>query len=214
VGDVLFSVWETRVQDYEAFTRATGHTYEAPSFTQSPTHPVVNVSWNDAMAFCQWLTEKEREEGLLEEGQTYRLPTDEEWSRAAGLEKEGEGLPQDLDKKVKGAFPWGKDWPPPKTAGNYAFGDEYPQTSPSGSFAPNARGIYDLGGNVWEWCMDWYNSEHLCRVLRGASWYNGDPDDPDLLLSSCRVDRFPERRKDTNGFRCILAFKALPESRK
>src|SRR5262245_53660861 len=94
-ANVLFCIWETRVRDFEAFVKATGHhagegwrdpaavqSYAA-GFSQTPLHPVVNVSWNDAVAFCRWLTEKER--GKLSAGQEFRLPTDAEWSQAVGL---------------------------------------------------------------------------------------------------------------------------------
>ena len=89
LGQVRISVWETRVQDYDAFCRATGRHYEPPDFQQAPTHPVVKVNWFDAVAFCKWLTEKEHEENVLEDRQSYRLPTDLEWSAAVGLPNEG-----------------------------------------------------------------------------------------------------------------------------
>jgi hypothetical protein len=60
---VLFSIWDTRVRDYEAFVKATGREWRRPDFKQDPTHPAVNVSWIDAQAFCEWLTEKERTAG-------------------------------------------------------------------------------------------------------------------------------------------------------
>ena len=100
---VLFSKWETRVKDFEQFVAATGHdataemkslesrgwsqhgsTWRNPGFLQGPTHPVCGVSWDDAQAFCRWLTEKERREGLLEATHVYRLPKDWEWSMAVG----------------------------------------------------------------------------------------------------------------------------------
>jgi formylglycine-generating enzyme required for sulfatase activity len=85
LGDVQISIWETRVQDYEAFCRATGRRYEPPDFHQTPTDPVVKVSWFDAVAFCKWLTEKEQNENLIDDRESYRLPTDAEWSMAVGL---------------------------------------------------------------------------------------------------------------------------------
>ena len=99
--NVLFYIWETRVQDFEAFVKATSHNageaWRAPGdtgqsyvagFSQTTLHPVVNVRWNDAEAFCRWLTEKERAEGNLSAGQEFRLPTDAEWSQAVGLPAE------------------------------------------------------------------------------------------------------------------------------
>lgn len=169
---VLFSIWETRVQDFAAFVKATGHdasaamyslrhgkaglygdTWKSPGFDQGPTHPVVGVDKPDAQAFCAWLTQQERAAGRLGPDQEYRLPTDAEWSAAAG----------------PSYFPWGdrKHWPPPRGAGNYAdatakrdgfsdnsigsdYDDGFAATAPVGSFPANAYGIYDLGGNVWE----------------------------------------------------------------
>ncbi|MDP9162065.1 MAG: SUMF1/EgtB/PvdO family nonheme iron enzyme, partial [Acidobacteriota bacterium] len=152
--NVLFSVWDTRVQDYEAFVRATGRDFESPPFPQGPTHPVANVNWDDAKAFCRWLTDKERHEGRLSAEQEYRLPTDSEWSAAVGLINEVGHTPLDKSGKTENTYPWGTQWPPPKGAGNYGAGlqvDEFTFTSPVGSFAANKYGLYDLGGNVWQW---------------------------------------------------------------
>lgn len=115
---VLFSVWQTRVQDYAAYARAVNgvnDSWKNPGFKQDATHPVVNVSWDDAKAFCVWLTEKER--GKLPAGSKYRLPTDAEWSRAVGIgdaeEKAGASRsPKEKDEKIKDkehpwAYPWG-----------------------------------------------------------------------------------------------------------
>src|SRR5438067_11460320 len=120
LGDIQISVWETRLQDYEAFCRATGRHFEPADFSQTPTHPVVKVNWFDAMAFCKWLTEKEHNENLIEDGQAYRLPSDAEWSMAVGLMSESGTTPQARDGKIKDEFPWGKQWPPPNGVGNYA----------------------------------------------------------------------------------------------
>lgn len=117
---VLFCIWETRVTDFEAFVNATGHeaTHEVyffpidpigpseirgdnwrnPSFAQGPTHPVCCVSWDDANDFCDWLTKKEQADGRLGPSQKYRLPTDAEWTSAAGF-------------RSGRRFPWGDDWP-------------------------------------------------------------------------------------------------------
>jgi len=237
----MFSVWETRVGDFEAFVRATGYDATAgcftlgkdgfkrhgeywknPGFMQSDTHPVCGVSWEDAQAFCKWLTEKERREKKIKITQSYRLPTDAEWSVAVGETK----------------YPWGNQWPPPKGAGNYAseeakdgrwpdnFGviqsyrDGYARTSPVGSFTANRYGLYDMGGNVWEWCEDWCRKEMnslelrrqfqflnddeggtAYRVLRGSSWENFDSE---LVRSSCRFGNHPYIRFNFYGFRCVL----------
>ena len=184
----------------------------------------MKVNWFDAIAFCKWLTEKERDENVLDQTLSYRLPTDLEWSAAAELPNEGETTPEARDGKIQNEFPWGKQWPPPSGAGNYAdknakrargifiesYVDGFAQTAPVGSFQPNALGLYDLGGNVWEWCQEGYKGGGATGgrdwgVLRGGSWANSNRTE---LQSSYRnvVDR--SERDVIYGFRCVLA----PES--
>jgi len=211
--EVLFCVWETRVQDYAAYAEANSGvdgSWQNPGFTQSGTHPVVNVSWDDAKAFCGWLTQKERAERKLGASQSYRLPTDEEWSKAVGLKESRGGTPKDKDMKIRDVYPWGTQWPPPHGAGNYGSSlkvDSYENTSPVGSFAASKCGIYDLGGNVWEWCGDWYDGNQKSRVLRGASWYGLNPD---YLLSSFRFCLTPDYRSIYVGFRCVMVVGSSP----
>ena len=223
---VLFSVWDTRLQDYKVFAKETGLESPKPDFEQGRTHPVVMVSWEDAQAFCAWLTERERKAGTLGANEVYRLPTDHEWSCAAGIgeREDAAKLPNEKSKKIADVFPWGTEWPPPETAGNYwseelrplVAAGKYPfsngeltgrregfaTTSPVGSFPANAYGLYDMGGNVWQWCEDWYSKDHKERVMRGASWDTGDHD---TLLSSDRGSRNSGRRHPVLGFRCVLA---------
>jgi formylglycine-generating enzyme required for sulfatase activity len=233
--DVQFSMWETRVKDYAAYAAVNAGvdaSWKNPSvleisLSQETTHPVVNVSWEDANAFCAWLTRKEQAAGKITASQRYRLPTDAEWSTAVGLGRETGISPEEKDEGVKDVYPWGNQWPPPKGAGNYAdtackleFGPKYKAkigddltvtegytdgfayTSPAGSFAANKLGLHDLGGNVWEWCEDWYDpAAKAYRVLRGASWGNGGPGG---LLSSGRYYDSPGYRNYGVGFRCVL----------
>jgi formylglycine-generating enzyme required for sulfatase activity len=84
--DVLFCVWETRVEDYQTFVTDTERYWRNPDFDQGRTHPAVLVSWVDANAFCRWLTQKERAEGKIDKNHEYRLPKDAEWSVAVGGE--------------------------------------------------------------------------------------------------------------------------------
>ncbi|MDO8302282.1 MAG: SUMF1/EgtB/PvdO family nonheme iron enzyme [Sedimentisphaerales bacterium] len=252
---VLISVWDTRVEDFHAYAKATdcvhsggmmvmkvkkndngsyGTPYELdkevswknPGFKQEADHPVVGVSWEDAKAFCAWLTKKERKAGRIGAEQEYRLPTDAEWSAAAGDSN----------------YPWGNEWPLPKGAGNYADeafvaklpkqewahvpgNDGYERTSPVGAFKANRLGLYDMGGNVWQWCEDWYRADmntqavldtfpsfkndgggQKYHLLRGAAWCNTN-DPRELLTSSLRlVDNgdAPVQRYDDGGFRCVL----------
>ncbi len=200
---VLFSIWDTRVQDYRAYAEAKPGADKSwsrldkswtthPGFKQREDHPVVDVNWNDANAFCAWLTRKERKEGKIGQDQEYRLPAAKEWSVAAG----------------PGKFPWGNQWPPPKGAGNFDPSmkvDDYKYTSPVGHFAANGYGLFDMGGDVYQWCEDLYDPRENYRVLRGSSWATGDPENPFYLWSSGRNRSTPERRDFFYGFRCVLA---------
>jgi hypothetical protein len=200
--DVLFSIWETRIRDYEKFVLATSTAWPRPEFKQGPTHPAVRVSWTEADAFCKWLTKLELEKGLLQSGQFYRLPTDMEWSAAVGLNGESGNTPAQRDSVVPG-FPWGDQWPPPKGAGNYDPSlkiDEFQFTSPVGSFPANAAGLYDMGGNAFEWCSDWEDENQQGRVVRGGSWA-----DDQTLMSSSRFYSQPDVHFKSYGFRCVLA---------
>ena len=138
--------------------------------------------------------------------QEYRLPTDVEWSTAVGLPRESGSTPQVRGGKIKGVYPWGTQWPPPRGAGNYAPElkvDDFVNTGPVGSFAANQFGLYDLGGNAWEWCEDFYASQIGGHVLRGAAWSHGIPELQ--LLSSFRLSGTPNLRRVVNGFRVVLA---------
>ena len=235
VGDVWFATAEARVRDFDAFFQARGydaiggmwslqrdgfkdhrHTWQNPGFPQSPEHPVVGISWDDAKYFCDWLTAKERGEGALTAGQFYRLPTDREWSQAAGLPLESGATPEERSGRIKGVYPWGRTWPPPANAGNYAgseakagapdgwavlanFREAFPRTRPAPADAP---GISDLGGNVWEWCGDRFNKAQNWRVARGGSWATSQTDQ---MLSSHRRWVDPSFRHDDIGFRCVIA---------
>jgi formylglycine-generating enzyme required for sulfatase activity len=223
---VLFCIWETRVQDFEAFVKATNHNageaWRAPGdtgqdyaagFSQTSLHPVTNVTWNDAEAFCRWLTEKDRAAGNLSAGQEFRLPMDAEWSRAVGLPAESGATPEDKDGKIANIYPWGAEYPPPRGSGNYSgegdgwsgkidgYADGVKFTAKVGSYTANRLGIYDLGGNLWEWCSDWFNAERKARVVRGASFVQGAPG---RLLSSHRASIPPGRRDFNFGFRCVV----------
>ena len=220
-GDVDFCIWQTRVKDFDVFARAVNlksSAWRGPGFKQGPDHPVVNVTWVEAVAFCKWLTDLEHKDGTLPANQFYRLPTDVEWSKAVGLPEETGKTPEARDMGVSDVYPWGTQWPPPPSSGNYTgeetgsdvaikgYDDGFAWTSPVGSFPPNKLGIYDMGGNVWQWCMDAWNNDSKAKVLRGASWYNGAL--KLSLLSSCRVHASPDSSTDNYGFRIVR----VPES--
>lgn len=192
---VVFCMWDTRVKDFDEYVQAVGVRRDKPRFRQTEEHPVVNVSWEDATAFCDWLSNKE--------GRTYRLPTDLEWSAAIGLDGESGRTPDDRDGRAPG-YPWGSKWPPPIEVGNYSPSmhiDNYPQTSPVGSFRPNQFGLFDMGGNVMQWCQDWYDSDRENRVMRGSSWYSAGAE---TLRSSGRGSAAPRHRNEFLGFRVVM----------
>jgi hypothetical protein len=203
---ILFSVWDTRAQDYTEYAREKGITPEKPSFDQGPTHPAVCVNWYDAKSFCKWLTARERNSGSLGARDEYRLPSDHEWSCAAGLgqREDADATPESKSGKIENVYPWGTDWPPLKGAGNYDTAllvDDFDYTSPVGSFPPNENGLYDLGGNVWQWCEDRYNGKEQYVALRGASWFTLAEI---YLRSTYRYSVLPSDRYDIDGFRCVL----------
>jgi len=209
VGDLFVCAWECRVQDFDNFVTARRYSansaWKSPGFAQTPVHPVVNVSYDDAQAFCQWLTEKERSENIISPNQAYRLPTDLEWSKLAGLEKEAGSTPKDRNEGVKDVFPWGNNWPPPLGAGNYydIIGcDRHENTAPVASFMPNRFGLYDMGGNVWEWCQDWADASNKTKVARGGGWFSFIRN---VMLTSHREMLSPQERKPEIGFRVVLA---------
>jgi len=210
---VQFCIWETRMKDYAVYATANigvNEDWKGASSWESRrkiNHPVTRVSWEDAVAFCKWLTEKELAEGIIEMGQKYRLPTDAEWSAAVGLGQEKGKTPAEKSKNTEGGYPWGKEWPPYAKAGNYDLGskiDRFKNTAPVGSFAANKFGLHDMGGNAWEWCEDsYFGPGGLNRVLRGACWNTGEQFE---LLSSYRVGLSHDLRYGAFiGFRCVLA---------
>lgn len=165
-----------------------------PGFDQTDEHPVVCVSWNDAQAFCHWLSAKE--------GKTYALPTEAQWeysARAGSPSKFGFG---DNDKELT-EYAW------------YYVNSDY-KTYPAGQKKPNAWGLYDMLGNAWEWCQDRYDKDYYKkspkqapegpsaggkRILRGGAWSY------DLTYSRAayRGSSVPSFRDDHGGFRVVLA---------
>lgn len=200
----LFCIWPTRRQDYLTFARETNRPWPAAAFPQDANHPAVNVTWHDAGDFCLWLTAREQALRVIGPNDKYRLPTDAEWSTAVGLGAETGSTPAERDGGSQDKFPWGTQWPPPKNAGNYDPSlqlENFSHTSPVGSFPANDQGLFDLGGNVWEWCQDLHSPKEKNRTLRGGCWCSALRKQ---LLSSARIFDSPGHRIGFIGFRCVL----------
>lgn len=221
--DLMASIWETRVSDYALFVKESGRVPARPAyFEQSPDHPVVNVSRDDAIAFCEWLNLRERKAERISKSHVYRLPTDVEWSLLAGLVEEDNMSPVLRDSRKQRVFPWGGDWPDDEKVGNFAdmaaartpgvesertiqgYDDGYPFTSPVGSFPPNELGIYDLSGNVQEWVDDeWAKlGTNILGVLRGGGWNSYQLEN---LYTGSRNAVPPTYQDTIYGFRVVLA---------
>jgi sulfatase modifying factor 1 len=186
------------------------YSWRDPGFPQRPDHPVVNVTWNDAIAMAQWLSRQE--------GAVYRLPTEAEWEYAAragtrsrfhtGAEPEGLARSANLFDQASAVH-----WPHWRA---FALGvdDGFAFTAPVGQFAPNAFGLYDMHGNAWEWCADWYAADYYAhaptdnpqgpadgtvRVRRGGSWHTWAL----YARSSFRNWNSPRTRYPLLGFRLV-----------
>ena len=179
-------------------------------WTQTNDHPVVNVTWNDAVAFCRWMSRKE--------GRTYRLPTEAEWEYACGAgtttrfwssnEREQlRGVANIADASLNARVDE-KNWV------FMTWNDGYPFTAPVGRLRGNGLGLYDMHGNVWEWCSDWYAADYYrkspaddpggpdsgsVRVLRGGGFYVF----PARCRSSTRDYDTPSNRYSVLGFRVV-----------
>jgi formylglycine-generating enzyme required for sulfatase activity len=179
-------------------------------FTQTEDHPVINVTWNDAVAFCQWLSSKE--------GKTYRLPTEAEWEYACRAQtatryQNGDdptdlvAVANTLDAKGRTTFPHVQELDLPPS-------DKLKFTVPVGSKKPNRFGLYDMHGNVWEWCADWYGEDYYSkspvanptgpdsgevRVRRGGAWNSF----PLWARASFRNWNTPQSRCVNLGFRVV-----------
>jgi len=139
--------------------------------------PIIGISWHDATAYCKWLSEKTKE--------NYRLPTEKEWEYACRA-----------GTTTKWSF--GDDG---KELEKYAWYDENSDstTHEVGQKKPNPWKLYDMHGNVWEWCEDWYDEEKKYKVLRGGSWNY----DANFTCSADRDWGNPGNRSVNIGFRLL-----------
>ncbi len=222
VSEVFIGRFPVTVDEYARFVRATSH--PAPALRELPAiasggrespfrefaapytwhrgeppsghgnHPVVLVTCEDAEAYCRWLSETQ--------GGVFRLPTEAEWEKAARGGLEGQ------------AYPWGPTLDPSRA--NYLADPAQKRqrgTKPTGTYPPNAFGLYDMTGNVWEWVSDWYGPESYAssderdprgpaggqmRLVRGGSWVC---DDPAMLRCAHRHAVPPDTYAHSIGFR-------------
>lgn len=197
VGDFYINKYEIANEAYNKFIIATGHTpppfWKDNRFKHS-NHPVVGVSFHDAVAYTKWA------------GQ--RLPTEAEWEKAA----KGDG-------NLK--WPWGNNKPRKKDILFYlnSFGryDNYEYTAPVDYYPAGISpyGVYNMLGNVWEWCSDWYEAQYYSRidtinptgpesgnrkVLRGGAWSNSFEN----ISITRRISNFPDVQLDIYGFRTAI----------
>jgi formylglycine-generating enzyme required for sulfatase activity len=175
--------------------------WRTPGFEQGDDHPVVCISWNDAVALCEWLN---KQGGQVRK---FRLPTEAEWEYAC---RAGTTTPFHFGETIA--------TDQANYDGNYTYGRGKKgvfrkNTTPVGSFPANAWGLYDMHGNVWEWCQDWfgpYPKEDIkdpqgidsgaVRVLRGGSWYGY----PGVCRSAYRDGIEPGSRDEYYGCRVLL----------
>ena len=146
-----------------------------PSYFKGADLPVEQVTWNDATNFCAKLTAIEREAGRLPQGYEYTLPTEAQWEYAC---RAGTTTTLNSGKNLSDE----KQCPEMDEVGWYEFNSKYNgdmKTHPVGQKLPNAWGLYDMHGNVWEWCLDWYRAYPTTAVT--------DPMGPDT--GSHRVNR-------------------------
>jgi formylglycine-generating enzyme required for sulfatase activity len=186
--------YEVTFAEYDKFAEATGREKPSDRGWGRGNRPVINVSWHDAVAYAEWLSEQT--------GKKYRLPTEAEWEYAArGGTSTKYWWGNNIGKNRANCRGCGSRW-------------DGKSTAPVGSFAPNPFGLYDTVGNVWEWCADswhgsykdaptdgrvWSGGNENRRVLRGGSWFNV----PWVARSAVRYRFTSVERIDNFGFRVV-----------
>jgi serine/threonine protein kinase/formylglycine-generating enzyme required for sulfatase activity len=219
LGAAMLAVTETTMENFMQFVRSTGlERDKAFEKDRKSNDPITHITKIEAGLFCRWLTDRERGQGLLEEDQEYRLPTDDEWSMAAYLPRERGGTPAERNLRVEGIYPWGFTWPPLTKQGNFAdestkadaakvvpkYDDGFAGLSEVGALKPDGRGLSDLSGNVWEWVADsWSGNDDGDGdgVVRGGSFRTFERKE---LLASYRRPLPVNAREPDVGFRVLL----------
>ena len=168
--------WLEEGNEYNIKT-GTDNYYKKMKNLTNPNAPIVGISWYDAKAYCEWLSKKRKEE--------FRLPTEAEWEyacRAGTTTKWSFGD----DEKELDKYGW------------YNMNSDG-TIHEVGQKLPNPWGLYDMHGNVWEWCKDWYDSDKDTKVLRGGSW----DEYADRSRSAGRYGNYPDIRFISIGFRLL-----------
>jgi len=145
-----------------------------PSQFSGDRNPVDSVSWNDALGFCSKLVDAERKEDMLPEGFVYTLPTQAQWDSFATSASLSDAVTSSPNKRNG--------------------------TAAVGSLGASGQGLYDVRGNVWEWCLD--PSDKPFRVLRGAAWDSWI--EINLRVEFRWYSDGPDEQKNTFGFRCVM----------
>lgn len=159
----------------EWLEEGSGEYYKKMNLTDNA--PVIGVSWHNAVAYCVWLSEKT--------GKAYRLPSEAEWEYACRAGSTSKWYFGDNEEELE-EYAW------------YSKNSDR-TTHLVGEKLPNDFGLYDIHGNVWEWCEDWYDEEKKEKILRGGSWVS----DADGTRSSYRFWNFPDNRSGGVGFRLL-----------
>lgn len=196
--------------------------WDTPGWPIADDQPVAGRCWIDAAAFCMWLTYEERNAGRIGPDQSYRLPTDLEWSAAAGLPMEPGNTPEECEGSwppPTHIWPWGPFWPPPEGVVNLAgleileekqvpswwttipSRDEWVRVAPVEALPPSALGFHHMCGNVEEWTETLATTTRQQYILRGGAWCTGTP------LHTSLHRRGQDRavvRHDQRGFRIVF----------
>lgn len=239
-----FEITKAQWDDVRSWAVAHGYSFEFPQLGKSPSHPIWNMSWYEAAKWCNARSEKEGRQPayylnsaktiVYRSGQVglanswvdwqngYRLPTEAEWEKAARGGASGHRFPwndTDFISHVRANYnALGGSYDLSAPQGYHpnfqSSGSPFAYTSPVGYFQPNGYGLYDMAGNVSEWCWDWYGTipnsfqtdphgvenEDSSRLCRGGDWFS----DASVSRTTGRLPVPPSIRANFVGLRCVL----------